>query len=180
MPEPDSLTVANPANSPRFATVSAAPGTKARNVCRSVTRARRAGATIADGALLDAAVQVELHNGGELTIGTGAQVGAGTRFEITGGRVEIGANAVLGERCTLICRAAITIGDAAQLGDGVTLNDALPVYTDVERPIRAQGTTTAPISVGARATIGHGAALEAGATVAPGAAVPVRTVLGRP
>ncbi len=109
-----------------------------------------------------------------------ARIGAGTRIDVAdGATLEIGAGAVLGERCVIVCREAVTIGAGARLGDGVVLIDFDHGTDDVETPIRLQPLSTAPIAIGERARIDIGAAVLRGVTVGAGAHVGARSVVVR-
>jgi acetyltransferase-like isoleucine patch superfamily enzyme len=114
--------------------------------------------------------------GGELDIADDAVIGAGTRFHVRGGRVRIGAGAVLGERCVVLAHSGVEVGPGAVLGDDVVLVDFAHEHADVEAPVRAQPLRSAPIVVGAGARVGHRAVIEAGAVVPPGGEVLPQTV----
>jgi acetyltransferase-like isoleucine patch superfamily enzyme len=97
--------------------------------------------------------------------------------------VRIAAGATLGERCRLIAHERIEIGAGAVLGDEAVAVDFDHRYDDAERPVRLQGITTAPISVGANARIGARTAIQRGVAIGDGAdvgplAVVTRSVAG--
>jgi acetyltransferase-like isoleucine patch superfamily enzyme len=117
-------------------------------------------------------VRFELAEGASLAIADGVQLGDGCRFHLAAGAVvTIGAGTILGERCALTIHASATIGDACVLADEVVLIDAEPIATDPERPLRTQGLTTSPITIGPTARIGPSAALLAGTTIPAGGTV---------
>ena len=121
----------------------------------------------------------QVNEGAELVIGDGCRIGEATRIAVAGGRVELGAGAVLGERCTLVAHSAITIGARARLGHGVVIVDFDHVFSDVERPIRAQPLESGPVTIGADARIGFGASILRGITVGAGAVVDPHSVVTR-
>ena len=108
-------------------------------------------------------VRFDLAPGAQLVLGDGCLIGEGTRIVVQAGRVEIGAEAVLGERCTLVANSGVAIGAGAQLGHGAVIVDFDHGFADVERPIRRQALRSAPVTIGEGARIGLGASvLEVG------------------
>ena len=108
-------------------------------------------------------VRFDVAPGAQLVLGDGCLIGEGTRIVVQAGRVEIGAEAVLGERCTLVAHSGVTIGAGAQLGHGAVIVDFDHGFADVERPIRRQALRSAPVTIGEGARIGLGASvLEVG------------------
>jgi acetyltransferase-like isoleucine patch superfamily enzyme len=79
-----------------------------------------------------------------------------------------------------VCHAAVRVDDGAVLGPQSAVMDTEHVADDVELPVRVQGVTAAPVSIGAGAVVGPGAVVLAGADVAPGAVLAARTVTGGP
>ena len=92
---------------------------------------------------------LQLAPGAQLVLGDGCRIGEHTRIVVQGGRVEIGAGAVLGERCTLVAHAGVTIGAGARLEEGAVVVDFDHVFDDVELPIRAQPLAAATVAIGA-------------------------------
>jgi acetyltransferase-like isoleucine patch superfamily enzyme len=124
-------------------------------------------------------VQLEVLHGGELILGDRCQIGDRTRIVVQGGRVEVGAGAVLGERCTIVAHELVTIGAGAWLQDGAVMVDFDHVVDDVELPIRSQPLVTAPIVIGERVRVGLGAAVLRGVRVGAGAVVGPHAVVTR-
>ena len=129
------------------------------------------------GVVIGRDVQLEVLHGGELVLGDGCRIGDHTRIVVQGGRVEIGAGATLGERCTIVAHERVTVGARARLDDGAVLVDFDHVIDDVELPIRAQPLVSSPIVVGDGARIGLCAGVLRGVTV--GAARDRRPARGR-
>jgi acetyltransferase-like isoleucine patch superfamily enzyme len=124
-------------------------------------------------------VQLQVNTGAELVLGAGCRIGEATRITVAAGRVELGAGAVLGERCTLVAHSRVTIGARARLGHGVVIVDFDHVFSDVERPIRVQPLESSPVTVGDEARIGFGASILRGVTVGAGAVVDPHSVVTR-
>jgi acetyltransferase-like isoleucine patch superfamily enzyme len=124
-------------------------------------------------------VQLEIGAHAQLVIGDGCRIGEGTRIVVQQGRVEIGAGARLGERCTIVAHAGVIIGAGAWLEDGAVLVDFDHVIDDVEVPIRAQPLVASPIVIGERARIGLGSGVLRGVIVGAGATVGPHAVVTR-
>ena len=124
-------------------------------------------------------VRLELGAGAQLVLGDGCRIGERTRIVVQQGRVELGARARLGERCTVVAHAGVTIGADAWLEDGAVLVDFDHVVDDVELPIRAQPLVATPVVIGERARIGLGSGVLRGVTVGAGAIVGPHAVVTR-
>jgi acetyltransferase-like isoleucine patch superfamily enzyme len=140
---------------------------------------RKSGVHRGRGVQLGRRVQLEVRYGGELILGDRCRIGDRTRIVVNGGRVEIGAGATLGERCTIVAHERVVIGAGAWLEDGAVLVDFDHVVDEVERPIRAQPLVCSPIAIGARARIGLGAGVLRGVSVGAGAVVRPHAVVTR-
>lgn len=117
--------------------------------------------------------------GAELILGDGCRVGDRTRIVVQAGRVELAAGVTLGERCTIVAHAGVTIGADACLQDGAVLVDFDHVIDDVELPIRAQPLVSTPIAIGERVRIGLGSGVLRGVTVGADAVVGPHAVVTR-
>jgi acetyltransferase-like isoleucine patch superfamily enzyme len=122
-------------------------------------------------------VRLQANAGVQIVLGDGCRIGDGTRIVAQAGSIEIGADAVLGERCTLVAHSGVTIGAGAQLGHGAVVVDFDHVFEDVERPIRVQPLTSAAVTIGDGARIGLGASILRGVSVGAGAIVDPRAVV---
>ena len=140
---------------------------------------RKPGVRAGRGVHVGRRVQLDVLAGGVLILGDRCRLGDDTRIVVQGGRVEIGAGATLGERCTIVAHQQVAVGAGARLEDGAVLVDFDHVFDDVELPVRAQPLVTAPITIGARARIGLGAGVLRGVTVGPGAVVGPHSVVTR-
>jgi acetyltransferase-like isoleucine patch superfamily enzyme len=123
-------------------------------------------------------VRFHLTPGSRLTLGDGCRIGAGTRFHVHG-HASVGAGATLGERCVIAVEERVEIGDGARLEDEVVLIDFDHDLADVERPIRLQGMLTAPVVIGAHASLEAGSTVLRGVVVGERARVQPRGVVTR-
>jgi len=116
-------------------------------------------------------VRIAVAPGARLVLEDGVVLGDGCRIEAKAGTVRIGAHARLGERSVVVAHAGIEVGAHSRIGDWALVSDAVPAFGDPEAPIRAQGLTARPLTVGERAVVGLHAAVQAdvpaGATVTP-------------
>ena len=140
---------------------------------------RRPGVRAGDDVRVGRRARLEVQHGGILILGDGCRIGDRTRIVVQGGRVEIGAGATLGERCTIVAHERITVGAGARLDDGAVLVDFDHAVDDVEQPIRAQPLVSSPVVVGERARIGLGAGVLRGVTVGADAIVGPHAVVTR-
>ncbi|MDX6681489.1 MAG: hypothetical protein QOG94_1528 [Solirubrobacteraceae bacterium] len=124
-------------------------------------------------------VRLHANDGAQIVLGDGCRIGDGTRIVVQAGRVELGAGAVLGERCTVVAHSGVRIGASARLGDGAVIVDFDHVFEDVERPIRVQPLQSAPVAIDDGARIGLGASVLRGVRVGAGAIVDPRAVVTR-
>jgi acetyltransferase-like isoleucine patch superfamily enzyme len=141
--------------------------------------ARRAGVLAGRDIAVDREVQVTVAPGAQLVLGDGCRIGERTRIVVNQGRVEIGAGAVLGPRCTIVAHAGVTIGAGARLEEGAVVVDFDHVFDDVERPIRAQALRATAVAIGEGARIGLGASVLRGVSVGAGATVGPHAVVTR-
>ncbi|MBW3608845.1 MAG: acyltransferase [Actinobacteria bacterium] len=148
-----------------------------RRTTRTVLR--QPGIRAGRGIALGRRVRLEVGAGAQLVIGDGCRIGDRTRIVVQQGRVELARGARLGERCTVVAHAAVTIGPDAWLEDGAVLVDFDHVIDDVELPTRAQPLVATPIVIGERARIGLGSGVLRGVTVGAGAVVGPHAVVTR-
>jgi acetyltransferase-like isoleucine patch superfamily enzyme len=141
--------------------------------------ARRAGVHAGRDIAVGRHVRVTLAPGAQLVLGDGCRLGERTRIAVNRGRVEIGAGAVLGPRCTIVAHAGVTIGAGARLDEGAVIVDFDHVFDDVERPIRSQPLRATAVAIGDGARIGLGASVLRGVSVGAGATVGPHAVVTR-
>ncbi len=124
-------------------------------------------------------VRLEVDAGAQLVIGDGCRIGERTRIVVNRGRVDVGAGAVLGPRCTIVAHAGVTIGAGARLDEGAVIVDFDHVFEDVERPIRAQPLEATAVTIGEGARIGLEASVLRGVSVGAQARVGPHAVVTR-
>lgn len=140
---------------------------------------RKPGVRTGRGVRIGRRVQLDVLQGGVLILADGCRIGDRARIVVQGGRVEVGAHATLGERCTIVAHERVTIGTGAWLEDGAVLVDFDHVVDDVELPVRAQPLVSTPICVGERARVGLGAGVLRGVSIGAGATVGPHAVVTR-
>ena len=140
---------------------------------------RRPGVQRGSDVMVGRDVRLHANAGARIVLGDGCRIGDGTRIVAQAGAIEIGARAVLGERCTLVAHSGVSIGADAQLGHGSVIVDFDHVFEDVERPIRVQPLESTPVAIGDGARVGLGASILRGVSVGAGAIVDPRAVVTR-
>ena len=105
------------------------------------------------------------------------------------GRIQIEANAYIGDDCLLSAAAGITIGEHVLLAHGVQIfdNDSHPLdpaarvadYASVQHHGERGRIAAAPVSIGARAWIGFGAIILKGVTIGENSVVAAGSVVTR-
>jgi serine acetyltransferase len=169
------VAVAPPSALPR------APGWRDR---RRLRRAVRRGVVVDAAARATIAVGrdvvFDLAPGARVVLGAGVALGDGCRLHAAAGaEVRVGAATRLGERCVITAQERVTLGAGCLLADDVVLADFDHRFEDVERPVRAQGVTTAPVTVSDGVRIGPAVAVLRGVTIGAGATVGAHAVVTR-
>jgi acetyltransferase-like isoleucine patch superfamily enzyme len=141
--------------------------------------ARRPGVHAGRDVAVGRGVRLTLAPGAELVLGDGCRIGERTRIVVNHGRVDVGAGAVLGPRCTIVAHAGVTIGAGARLDEGAVIVDFDHVFEDVERPIRTQPLRATAVAIGDGARIGLGASILRGVSVGARATVGPHAVVTR-
>lgn len=81
------------------------------------------------------------------------------------GKVIIGNNVFFNNYCSINANEQITIGDGTLFGENVKVYDHNHCYKDIDVPIKEQGFTTAPISIGKHCWIGSNVVILKGVTI---------------
>lgn len=81
------------------------------------------------------------------------------------GGVKIGEHCFFNNYCTLASRAGITIGAGTLFGENVKVYDHNHCYKDTSIPIKDQGYTSAPITIGKHCWIGSNVVILKGVTI---------------
>lgn len=141
-----------------------------------IPRRRPAGVEAAPDARVGRRVRFRVAPGARVVLGPGCRIGAGSRFEVAAGEVRVGAGARLGERCVVAARERIEIGPGVRTGDEALITDTSRAFADVEMPVRLQALVSAPVRIGAGATLGARAAVLPGVSIGAGAVVEAGSV----
>jgi len=142
-------------------------------------RLRHPGVALAPGVLLGRGIVWDLHPAARVSIAEGARVGDRCRLHLGPARVRLGAGCVLEDGVRLTVHECLSVGEGAWIGEEAVLADVDHRTDDPETPVRLQGLATAPVSIGARATVGPGAVVLRGRTVGTRARVGARAVVTR-
>ena len=110
-------------------------------------------------------VTFEIGRGAVVSLGRWSWIGHGCKLRAHEGRVEIGAQTVLGQECTISAFQHVTIGRECIVADRVMLIDFDHGAAEVERPVRLQGIYKRDVNVGHNVWIGYGVCVLRGVTV---------------
>ena len=138
---------------------------------------------------------LELSGPSEVTLGPGVRVGHGTRIagrvsigdstnihryvllNALGGHIAIGQRCSANDFCVLYGAGGLTIGNDVRLATHTVIVTMNHNFADTDRPIREQGVTTAPVTIGddvwiaANVTILAGVIIGGGSVIGAGAVV---------
>lgn len=110
-------------------------------------------------------VTFEIGRGAVVSLGRWSWIGHGCKIRAHEGRVEIGAQTVLGQECTISAFQHVSIGRECIVADRVMLIDFDHGAAEVERPVRLQGIYKRDVNVGHNVWIGYGACVLRGVSV---------------
>ncbi|WP_157977778.1 acyltransferase [Paraburkholderia kururiensis] len=134
-------------------------------------------AVIGDGAILSGLGRDGLHIGARANIGAYTRLVVGTDLARPGARIVIGEGCGIGEFSSVGGSGGVTIGRNTIIGQYFSAHPENHNFADPTRPIREQGTTRKPISIGedcwfgARVTVLGGVTIGRGCVIAAGAVV---------
>ena len=89
-------------------------------------------------------------------------------FQLTvenGARVTLGDDVFFNDFCALHARKGITIGDGTIFGENVRIYDHNHRFADPSQPIKDQGYTEAPVTIGKHCWIGSNVTILKGVTI---------------
>ena len=141
-------------------------------------RRSRRGVERAPGARIGRGVVLAARGGGRIVLGATAVVGDRCELRAAPGATIV-VDGTLDDGCRLVAREAITVEAGARLGPECVVLDADPVDDDAERPIREQGHRSAPVRLAADVLLGPRVAVLRGVTVGAGATVLAHSVCTR-
>ncbi len=108
---------------------------------------------------------------GRLTMGRDCHVGRHSAVRAHEGNVHIGARAVLGSRVTVNAYLDVHIGDDTLIADDVYIIDFDHTIDSLQRPVKDQGITKAPVRIGDDCWLGTKVVVLKGVTIGDGAVV---------
>lgn len=133
--------------------------------------------TMGQGVRIGEGARIRVAPGAHVTIDDGARIGDRLTIEAFAGHVRIGANASLADAVRITAHADVTIGANAALGDYTAILTSLPAHADPAAPAARRAPTTAPVTIEHGAHLQLGVVVEPGATVHAHATVPARTIV---
>lgn len=134
-------------------------------------------AVIGDGAILSGLGRDGLHIGARANIGAYTRLVVGTDLARPGAHIVIGEGCGIGEFSSVGGSGGVTIGRHTIIGQYFSAHPENHNFADPTLPIREQGTTRKPISIGedcwfgARVTVLGGVTIGRGCVIAAGAVV---------
>lgn len=81
------------------------------------------------------------------------------------GRINISHHVFFNNYCTIASRTLVTIGEGAIFGENVKIYDHNHCYKDLTLPIKVQGYTSAPITIGKHCWIASNVVILKGVTI---------------
>lgn len=97
-------------------------------------------------------VQIQVTDGGSISIGSRCSLSEGVKIVAQGGMVTIADDVFIGVGCMIVCKEHVEIGKDTQIAEYVVIRDQ-DHRTD-SRPIRMSGFHTSPINIGNDVWIG--------------------------
>ena len=81
------------------------------------------------------------------------------------GRINISDHVFFNNYCTIMSRSFITIGEGTIFGENVKIYDHNHCYKDITLPLKVQGYTSAPITIGKHCWIASNVVILKGVTI---------------
>ncbi len=81
------------------------------------------------------------------------------------GKIIVGEHCFFNNNCSLNCSEKITIGEGTIFGESVKIYDHNHIYCNPTIPLKEQGYTTSPISIGKHCWIGSNVIILKGVTI---------------
>jgi acetyltransferase-like isoleucine patch superfamily enzyme len=136
-------------------------------------------ATIGDGAILSGLGLEGLRLGSRVNVGAYSRLVVGTDIARPGSYIRIGDNAGIGEYSSIGGSGGVSIGANTIIGQYFSAHPENHNHEDLTRPIRTQGTTRAPISIGEDCWFGARVTVLAGVTIGDGCVIAAGSVVTR-
>jgi acetyltransferase-like isoleucine patch superfamily enzyme len=136
-------------------------------------------ARIGRGVIFNGRVRVEKLFG-DIRIGDGTRISLGCYFLATReGHIHIGEEVGINDHCYITSNYGITIGSRTRIAEFVSIRDYDHKFEDIDIPIRKQGLTGGPISIGEDSWIGRGVMVTSGVTIGKGCVIGANAVVTR-
>lgn len=95
------------------------------------------------------------------------------------GRLEVGARTIFGHHCTLAAHQSVKIGPDCLLAEMVSVRDHDHAFAQLDVPVREQGASVAPVTIGRNVWIGAKATITKGVTIGENAIIGANAVVTR-
>lgn len=125
-----------------------------------------------------AGLHVDFGPSGRLTIGQNCVLDRRLTLEVIGD-MQIGSGTILGHSCTIGSKESVIIGENCLLAEMVSIRDNDHDFSDISRPYRDQGHTTAPVIIGNNVWLGTRVVVTKGVTIGEGSIVGAGSIVTR-
>lgn len=93
------------------------------------------------------------------------------------GKLTIGMNSYISSYSVIGVNDCIDIGENVMIADGVSIRDTDHNFQDLNKPMKVQGISTAPIMISNNVWIGYGAVITKGVIIGEGAIIGANAVV---
>lgn len=147
---------------------------------RAGVRVRRADVHLLGMTFLGHDVELTAPRGeGRLIVGPWSWIGDGVALRAHGGRITVGAKAIVGGGTTVNAYLDVTIGEGALIADDVHITDFDHRTDRLDVPIKDQGIVTAPVRIGPDVWLGRGVTVLRGVDIGRGSVIGAHAVVTR-
>ena len=158
----------------RFASVGRAPRIKPPLMLRGAGRIQ-----IGHQVLLEQFAGLSVVSGGEITIGDACELRSFCRVEAHGGFVRLGARSSVNPFVLLAGHGGLTIGSDVRIASHCVILTSTHRYESADTPIREQGITSQPTTIGDDVWFGSGCTVLGGVTIGRGSIVGAGSIVTR-
>jgi acetyltransferase-like isoleucine patch superfamily enzyme len=120
-----------------------------------------------------------IHLGERVTVGKFSLIECTSVLWHLGDGLTVGDNSAIGDYSFIGCAGGVSIGNNVLMGQRVSLHSQNHDFDDIGTPIRSQGVSDQPISIGDDCWLGAGSIILAGVRLGPGCVVAAGTVVTR-